>query len=138
MVLALSAWITLKPVTHYRLSTEGFGFTLYHNYATTPVTTKFSGLYRRENEMDVAEKQGQINGRKSLLEAWTTDQEIDRQTVTLNLDCILALLLWFSDDRGLGLNVFWEHASSKYSDLKPSYECFSNWSLVGVKTLLFT
>ena len=56
----------------------------------------------------------------------------------LNLDCILAILLWFSDDRGLGLNVFWEHASSKYSDLKPSYECFSNWSLVGVKTLLFT
>ena len=54
---------------HYWLSTEGFDFTLYHNYATTPVTTKFGGLSRRENEMDVAEKQGQINGRKSLLEA---------------------------------------------------------------------
>ena len=95
-----------------------------------PVTTKFGGLSKRENEMDVAEKQGQINGRK-----WTTDQETDRQTVTLNLDCILAILLWFPDDRGLGLNVFWEHASSKYSDLKPSDECFSNWSLMDSKTL---
>ena len=56
-------------MTHYRLSTEGFGFTFYHNYATTPVATKFGGLSRRENEMDVAEKRGQINGRKSLLEA---------------------------------------------------------------------
>ena len=56
----------------------------------------------------------------------------------LNLDCILAILLWFSDDRGLGLNVFWEHAFSKYSDLKPSDECLINWSLMGAKTLLFT
>ena len=53
----------------------------------------------------------------------------------LNLGCILVILLWFSDDRGLGLNVFWEHASSKYSDLKPSDECFSNWSLMDSKTL---